>query len=104
MTAAPGDDAGGVHPARIQQGTRLTITVGNVQAPSADIEVVEGTCTITGMKGPDGKPLPAQMGYYVNTSVKKGDAWLIAGGAAFPPAHLAPQGDEVAESIRRASS
>ena len=104
MTAAPGDDAGGVHPASIQRRTRLTITVGDVQALSADIEVVEGSYSITGMKGPDGQPLPAQMGYHVVTSVKKGDAWPIAGGAAFPPAPPAPEGGAVAESIQRASS
>ena len=72
------------------KGTKLTVTQGNVQALSADIEVTEGTYSITGAKGPDGKPLPVQTGFYVNTNVKKGGAWLIAGSAAFPPAPPAP--------------
>lgn len=72
------------------KGTKLTVTDGASQALTADIEVVEGSYSITGAKAPDGKPLPAQTGYYVNTNVKKGGAWLIAGSATFPPAPPAP--------------
>ena len=66
------------------KGTSISITARATQALSQEISVSEGTFAISGVTGPDGKPAPLQ-GQYVNTIVKRNNAWLIAGSAAFVP-------------------
>lgn len=72
------------------KGAKMTIAIGTVQALSADVEVAEGTYTLTGMKGPDGKPLPAVTASFLNTHVIKGGAMLLSSNAAIPPAPPTP--------------
>ena len=72
------------------KGTKLTIALGTIQALSADVELVEGTYTVTGMKGPDGKSVPAVTGSFLNTHVKQGGAWLLSSNADIPPAPPTP--------------
>jgi len=73
--------AGFEGPAR---GAKIAISIGSVQQVSADIAVNEGTYEVTAV-GPDGKPAPPVRGSYLNTIVKKGGAWLIAGNASIVP-------------------
>jgi uncharacterized protein (TIGR02246 family) len=67
------------------KGSRLAVTSGASQAVAPDVTINEGTYTITGGSGPDGKPITLK-GHYVNTRVKKGEAWVIAGNTTFVPA------------------
>ena len=71
------------------KGTTLTITPGLSQSVSPTLSVNEGTFTVTGIKGPDGKPVPVA-GHYVNTFLKQGSGWLIASNAAFTPEPARP--------------
>ena len=75
------------------KGSRLAVTPGASQALAPDVAINEGTYTITGGSGPDGKPVTLK-GHYLNTLVKKGGAWMIAGNTTFvpaaPPAAKAP--------------
>ena len=67
------------------KGAKIAIHVGSIQHLAADSAVNDGTYEVTGT-GPDGKPM-TQKGSYLNTIVKKGGAWVIAGNAAvLPPA------------------
>jgi uncharacterized protein (TIGR02246 family) len=71
------------------KGTKIKIVVGATQAVGTDIAVNEGTYEVTGIMGPDGKPVPPLKGHYLNTIVKKNGAWMIAGNAGVdspPPA------------------
>jgi uncharacterized protein (TIGR02246 family) len=72
------------------KGSTISITSGASQSLSPDITVAEGRYTITGAMGPDGKPGPVN-GHYLNTAVRRGNSWLIAGSAAFIPQPGAPQ-------------
>jgi uncharacterized protein (TIGR02246 family) len=66
------------------KGSTIAITSGVSQVIAPDIAVAEGTYTISGATGPDGKPLTVK-GHYLNTLVKKGASWVIASSAAFVP-------------------
>ena len=66
------------------KGAKITIKVGSTHPVGTDIAVNEGTWEVSGT-GPDGKPMTLK-GSYVNTLVKKGGAWVIAGNAAVPSA------------------
>lgn len=68
------------------KGAKIKISVGAVQPVSPDIAVGEGTYEVTGVTGPDGKPVPPIKGSYVNTMVKKDGAWVLASNAAVLPA------------------
>jgi uncharacterized protein (TIGR02246 family) len=68
------------------KGAAIKITVGAVQPVAPDIAVGEGTYEVTGVKGPDGTPMPAIKGSWVNTLVKKDGAWMLASNAAVLPA------------------
>jgi uncharacterized protein (TIGR02246 family) len=68
------------------KGAAIKITTGDLQVVAPDIAVGEGTYEVTGVKGPDGKPVPPIKGTYVNTLVKKNGAWLLASNAAVLPA------------------
>jgi uncharacterized protein (TIGR02246 family) len=68
------------------KGAAIKITVGELQPVSPDIAVGEGTYEVTGVKGPDGSPMPAIKGTYINTLVKKNGAWMLASNAAVLPA------------------
>ena len=68
------------------KGAKITINVGAVQSVAPDIAVGEGTYEVTGVTGPDGKPVPLIKGNYVNTMVKKDGAWVLASNAAVLPA------------------
>jgi len=67
------------------KGTKITIKVGGLHPVGAGVAVNEGSYEVSGIHGPDGKPAPNAMGHYVNTIVKKGDAWIIASNAGIPP-------------------
>jgi uncharacterized protein (TIGR02246 family) len=67
------------------KGSSLAVMPGASQAVAPDVAINEGTYTITGGSGPDGKPITLK-GHYVNTLVKKGGAWVIAGNTTFVPA------------------
>jgi hypothetical protein len=56
-----------------------------------DMMLHEGTYEVKGVKGPDGQPVSVK-GSYLNTLVRKGADWLIAGHMAFapPPPGVAP--------------
>jgi uncharacterized protein (TIGR02246 family) len=66
------------------KGSTISIKAGASQALPGDMSLNEGTYTISGGKGPDGKPMTIN-GRYLNTAVKRGNAVLIAGSAAFIP-------------------
>lgn len=66
------------------KGTQIVVHEGTTKAVGPDTALNEGTYEITGVKGPDGKPV-AIKGSYLNTVVKKGGAWRIAGNMAFAP-------------------
>jgi uncharacterized protein (TIGR02246 family) len=71
------------------KGATIKINVGAIETVGPDIAVNEGTYEVSGVMGPDGKPAPAIKGSYLNTIVKKGGAWKIAGNAAvLPPAPM----------------
>jgi uncharacterized protein (TIGR02246 family) len=59
------------------KGTTISITLGTTQPLSPEISVNEGTFAVAGAA--------PMTGHYVNTVVKKDNAWLIAGSAAFVP-------------------
>jgi uncharacterized protein (TIGR02246 family) len=65
------------------KGSTIAIKLGAAQAVTPDIAVGEGTYSVLGA-GPDGKPMTWR-GHYVNTLIKKGNAWLIAGNTGFVP-------------------
>lgn len=72
------------------KGAAIKITAGALQAVAPDIAVGEGTYEVTGVRGPDGQPVPPIKGSYVNTLVKKNGAWLLASNAAVLPAPPPP--------------
>jgi uncharacterized protein (TIGR02246 family) len=71
------------------KGAKITIQVGSIQQVSPDVAVNEGTYEVTGVLAPDGKPAPPIRGSYLNTIVKKGEAWMIASNAGILPPPLA---------------
>jgi uncharacterized protein (TIGR02246 family) len=66
------------------KGARIAIKVGSTHTVGTDIAVNEGTWEVSGATGPDGKPTMLR-GNYLNTIIKKGNAWVIASNAAAPP-------------------
>jgi uncharacterized protein (TIGR02246 family) len=66
------------------KGTTLVVHLGKSQPLGPDTTLHEGTYEVKGAKGPDGQPVPVK-GSYLNTVVKKGGAYLIAGHMAFAP-------------------
>ena len=60
------------------KGTKVTITGGRLESVSADVRVHEGTFAVSGGSG-----LP-QNGRYLNTLVRQGAQWRIAGLAPIP--------------------
>ena len=66
------------------KGTTLVVHLGKAQTLGPDATLHEGTYEVKGARGPDGKPLVIK-GSYLNTLVKKGGAYLIAGHMAFAP-------------------
>jgi uncharacterized protein (TIGR02246 family) len=73
------------------KGTTLVVHLGKSQPLAPDTTLHEGTYEVKGVKGPDGTPVPVK-GTYLNTLVRKGGAYLIAGHMAFapPPPGMAP--------------
>ena len=65
------------------KGSTIAIKLGAAQAITPDIAVGEGTYSVVGA-GPDGKPMTSR-GHYLNTIIKKENAWLIAGNTGFVP-------------------
>jgi hypothetical protein len=76
---------------RALEGPTLVVHRGRSQVLSPDTTMQEGTYEVVGVKGPDGAPVPIK-GSYLNTLVKKGGAYQIAGHMAFapPPPEMAP--------------
>ena len=66
------------------KGTTLVVHLGKSQPVGPDATLHEGTYEVRGVKGPDGQPVPVK-GSYLNTLVKKGGAYSIAGHMAFAP-------------------
>jgi uncharacterized protein (TIGR02246 family) len=66
------------------KGTTLVVHLGKSQPLGADMKLHEGTYEVKGVKGPDGANVPVK-GSYLNTLVKKGGDWVIAGHMAFAP-------------------
>ena len=66
------------------KGTIMTIKVGTSASVTPTVSVNEGSYTVTGGKGPDGKPMAVD-GRYVNTLVKQGTGWMIASTTTFAP-------------------
>lgn len=60
------------------KGTKVTITGGRLESVSADVRVHEGTFAVSGGSG------APQKGRYLNTLVRQGNAWRIAGLAPIP--------------------
>jgi uncharacterized protein (TIGR02246 family) len=73
------------------KGATLVVRLGKSQPLGPDTVLHEGTYEVQGLKAPDGKPLSIK-GSYLNTLVKKGGDYLIAGHMAFapPPTGAAP--------------
>lgn len=73
------------------KGSILSVTYGKTQPLGPDTTINEGTYSITGLKGPDGRLLVIK-GSYINTLVRKGGGWSIVGHMAFapPPPGMAP--------------
>jgi len=63
------------------KGTTIAITAEATRSIGPDVAVSAGTYTVSGLKGADGKELPPARGRYLNTIVRKGGHWLIAGNA-----------------------
>ena len=64
------------------KGTKLVVTPGDERAVNADLVMTSGTWEITGgTPPPTGAPTK---GTYLNTLVKQGGKWLIAGSAPIP--------------------
>ena len=70
------------------KGSTIAIHIGKSQSLGADMTLSEGTYEVKAT-GPDGKPM-ALKGLYLNTLVKKGGAWMIAGNMALPPPPAPP--------------
>lgn len=68
------------------KGATIKIQIGAVETVAPDIAVGEGTYEVSGVKGPDGKPVPPLKGSYINTMVKRNGAWVLASNAAVLPA------------------
>jgi uncharacterized protein (TIGR02246 family) len=66
------------------KGTKLVVQLGKSQPLGPDTMLHEGTYEVVGVQGPDGKAVPIK-GSYLNTLVKKGGAYVIAGHMAFAP-------------------
>lgn len=64
----------------IWKGTKVTITTGRTEALGTDVRLQEGTFEVTGASGP---PL---RGRFLNTVVREGGQWRIAGLAAMSQA------------------
>src|SRR5687767_11545338 len=60
------------------KGSKVTITGGRIESVSADVRVHEGTFQVS---GPTGAP---QKGRFLNTLVRQGKEWRIAGLAPIP--------------------
>jgi uncharacterized protein (TIGR02246 family) len=65
------------------KGSTIAIHIGKSQSLGPDMALNEGTYDVKAI-GPDGKPMLLK-GHYLNTLVKKGGTWMIAGNMAFPP-------------------
>ena len=65
------------------KGTHIKITAASSRTVAKGVTVAEGTWTISGVHGPDGKPMPDMTGNWVNTHVWKNGALLIASNTAF---------------------
>ena len=63
------------------KGSKLVITPGKNYRVTADTYVGEGTYEVTGGTPPPGTPTRGQ---YMNTLVRQGGRWLIAGSAVMP--------------------
>jgi uncharacterized protein (TIGR02246 family) len=70
------------------KGSTIVIHVGKSQSLGTDMTLNEGTYEVKAT-GPDGKPMVLK-GLYLNTLVKKGGAWVVAGNMAFPPPPAPP--------------
>ena len=55
------------------KGTKVTIASGRTEALGADVRLVEGTFEVSGPTG------PPQRGRFLNTFVRQGGQWKIAG-------------------------
>jgi uncharacterized protein (TIGR02246 family) len=64
--------------AGVWKGTKVAITGGRIESVSADVRVHEGTFEVS---GPSGVP---QKGRFLNTLVRQGGQWRIAGLAPIP--------------------
>ena len=64
------------------KGTKLVVTPGDERAVNADLAMTSGTWEITSSTPPP--PGAATKGTYLNTLVKQGGKWLIAGSAPIP--------------------
>lgn len=64
--------------AGVWKGTKVAITGGRIESVSADVRVHEGTFEVS---GPSGAP---QKGRFLNTLVRQGTQWRIAGLAPIP--------------------
>jgi uncharacterized protein (TIGR02246 family) len=62
----------------VWKGTKVTITGGRIESVSADVRVHEGTFEVSGQTG------APQKGRYLNTLVRQGAQWRIAGLAPIP--------------------
>ena len=60
------------------KGTTVTITQGRTESLGADVRLQEGTYEVTGASG------PALRGRFLNTVVRQGGQWRIAGLSAMP--------------------
>jgi uncharacterized protein (TIGR02246 family) len=71
------------------KGSTITVHTGKSQSLGPDMTLNEGTYEVKAT-GPEGKPMVLK-GHYMNTLVKKGGAWTIAGNMAYPaPPPMAP--------------
>lgn len=66
------------------KGSKIKIKVGKTYPIGTNVAVSEGTWEVSGTDS-DGKPMMAG-GHFVNTLVKRGDAWVIASNAVVPSA------------------
>jgi uncharacterized protein (TIGR02246 family) len=65
-------------------GSRISIDVDSVRIVDG-VGLVDGSYTVTGIKGPDGADLPPTRGRYFNVMTGMGSSWLIACSRPFVP-------------------
>jgi uncharacterized protein (TIGR02246 family) len=68
--------------------TRLNLSIADVWFMPGDVALVDGGYEIYGIRGPDGKELPARRGHLTSVLIKEQGQWWIAASRLMVPATL----------------